>query len=380
MRNLFFFVTFIPFLTFGQQTVEINFPSKNLFDTRRVWIALPEYYNIRKDSFHVIYLLDGDNQSLFNLTVAAKRFLENNAVDLNDFNAPASIVIGIEQKDRGKDFVDSAANFLKFLSDELLPYVQTKYRTLPYTVLIGHSLGGRFALYSFLNRPDLFNAIITGSPAYTAKAITKTQQKLDSVLTIATLKDRAWFLSTSYAENDNTEEQFREFAEGMKNYYANKSMPNFRFSFDSSSSLGHAKTPFFTIPEGLHFIYNPAKWYLSAATRKQIFENKLSAIETIKQHQRNIQNIFGVSLPNDRWVGFIAYKMISEGNRKEAIAILEKTVQNNPTNLDLFVQLLKLLKETSDKELNFYTKQFDSTLASMKLTKEQIMSWKASLK
>jgi hypothetical protein len=276
--------------------------------------------------------------------------------------------------------VDSAAKFLKFLSDELMPYVQKKFRTLPYTILIGHSLGGRFSIYSFLNRPDLFNAIITASPAYTAKAVTTTEQKLDSLLHNADLKDRAWFLSISYAENDNTEAQFRGFAEGIKNYYVNKPMPNFRFSFDSSSSLGHAKTPFFTIPEGLHFIYDPSKWYLSRATRSQIFENKLPALETLEQHQKNIENTFGVSLPYDRWSGFIVYTMIKEGKKEKAISFLKKAVQTNPTNLELFIQLLNLLKETTDKELNIYSKQFDSTLTRMKLTKKQILNWKAGLK
>jgi predicted alpha/beta superfamily hydrolase len=369
-----------PFLSFGQKTIEINFPSKNLSDSRKIWIALPKYYDLRKDSFHVVYLFDGDNQSLFNLSVSAKRFLEGNAADLNEFNAPASIIVGIEQKDRGKDFVDSAANFLKFLSDELMPYVKKKYRTLPYSVLIGHSLGGRFALYSFLSRPDLFNAIITASPAYTVKSVTKTEQKLDSLLSNADLKDRAWFLSTSYAENDNTEAQFRGFAEEIKNYYQQKAIPNFRFSFDSSSSLGHAKTPFFTIPEGLHFIYDPFKWYLSPVTRTQIFQNKLPALSALEQYQKNIENIFGVSIRYDRWAGFIVYSMIKDGREEEAISFLKKAIQINPTDLDLFIQLLKLLKETNDKELNMYSKQFDNILTRMRLTKEQIVNWQATLK
>jgi two-component SAPR family response regulator len=87
-----------------------------------------------------------------------------------------------------------------------------------------------------------------------------------------------------------------------------------------------------------------------------------------------------VSLPYDRWMGFVVYTMIKEGKKKEAIALLKKTVETNPTNLDMFVQLLKLLKETTDKDLNIYSKQFYDTLTKMKLTKEQILDWKARLK
>lgn len=360
--------------------MEISFPTKHLHEARQIWISLPKHYDLRKDSFHVIYLFDGNNRSLFDLTVSAKRFLEANAVDLGEFNAPASIVVGIQQKDRGRDFVDSAAGFLAFLSDELMPYVQKKYRTLPYTVLIGHSLGGRFALYAYLNRPDLFNAIITASPAYTAKAAIRTQQKLDSIQASAAMKDRAWFLSTSYTKNDNTEAQFRGFAEEMRNYFGSRSLPRFRFSFDSSSSLGHAKTPFFTIPEGLHFIYDPSRWDLPAATKRGVFEGKLPATETLKQYQRSIDSTFGVPVSYERWAGLLVYNFIKEGNKAGAISYLKETVQANPTNLELFVQLLKLLKETADKELNVYSGQFDSMLKRMKLTKEQVGEWKAALK
>src|SRR5262245_13178600 len=152
MNKLLSLLVFIPFASTAQKTVELKFISKILHENRTIWINLPKYYELRKDSFHVIYLFDGDNQSLLNLTVSSKRFLEANAVDLNDFNAPESIIIGIEQKSRGTDFVDSAVNFLKFLTDELMPYIKKMYRTVAYNILIGHSLGGRFSIYSFLKR------------------------------------------------------------------------------------------------------------------------------------------------------------------------------------------------------------------------------------
>ena len=55
--------------------------------------------------------------------------------------------------------------FLKFIETELIPDIEKRYRTHPYRVLAGHSLGGLFAVHAMITRPDLFNAVIAVSPA-----------------------------------------------------------------------------------------------------------------------------------------------------------------------------------------------------------------------
>lgn len=59
-----------------------------------------------------------------------------------------------------------ASNFRKFIKDELLPFVEKAYRTAPTRrILVGHSLGGLFALLSLFEMPDLFDTLIIGSPS-----------------------------------------------------------------------------------------------------------------------------------------------------------------------------------------------------------------------
>ena len=99
-----------PTFCFGRATQETFIHSHILDEERKLWINVPEYYELRKDSFHLVLLFDGDNRSLFDYTVATKRFLERNAVDLSEFNAPESIVVGIEQKERWNDFADEAGS------------------------------------------------------------------------------------------------------------------------------------------------------------------------------------------------------------------------------------------------------------------------------
>ena len=52
------------------------------------------------------------------------------------------------------------AHFIQFMKNELIPYIETHYRTDPYRIFSGHSLGGLCVLYAFIHEPELFNAYI----------------------------------------------------------------------------------------------------------------------------------------------------------------------------------------------------------------------------
>ena len=69
----------------------------------------------------------------------------------------------------GKGVAASAAGapaFQHFLKTELLPAIETNYRTaLDRRILFGQSRGGSFVLYSAFTDPDLFWARIASSPA-----------------------------------------------------------------------------------------------------------------------------------------------------------------------------------------------------------------------
>ena len=46
-----------------------------------------------------------------------------------------------------------------------MPWVESRYRTRAYSVLVGHSYGGLFALHALVTRPDVFDAYIAISPS-----------------------------------------------------------------------------------------------------------------------------------------------------------------------------------------------------------------------
>jgi len=74
-------------------------------------------------------------------------------------------VRGVQKIKEGKK-TGGAAEFLEFIREELQPFIDAKYPTIPEDRgYFGDSLGGLFGLYVMFNKPDSFNRYIIGSPS-----------------------------------------------------------------------------------------------------------------------------------------------------------------------------------------------------------------------
>ena len=152
---------------------ELN--SASLGRPMQIHIALPEGYAEQPTrGYPVVYLTDGD--SLFPLLAPTHLFLTY------DEPIPPAIIVGIAYGTfdpnagnmRHVDFnapqpgvTTGAPAFHRFLSDELIPAVERRYRANPERrILVGQSRGGGFVIYSALAEPDLFWGRIASNPAF----------------------------------------------------------------------------------------------------------------------------------------------------------------------------------------------------------------------
>jgi predicted alpha/beta superfamily hydrolase len=133
--------------------------SNVLHEERILLISLPEDYGKSDKTYPVLFKLDGDKENFLQAFSAAFYLF-----DMTE-NAPDPIIIGIENTDRNRDMLpDQKANyFIQFIHTELIPFVDRNYRTNGFRILCGQSLSSLFALYSFLEQPDIFDAYILGS-------------------------------------------------------------------------------------------------------------------------------------------------------------------------------------------------------------------------
>jgi uncharacterized protein len=150
-------------ITVGERLV---LPSRVLGEERALFISLPASYARTKQSYPVLYMTDGQAQFLH--TLATTAFLARNGL------MPEVIVVAVGNTDRGRDLTPShdpkaatsggADRFLDFFEKELIPFVESEYRTAPLRIFAGHSLGGLFAFHSMRVKPGLFQAVIAVSP------------------------------------------------------------------------------------------------------------------------------------------------------------------------------------------------------------------------
>jgi predicted alpha/beta superfamily hydrolase len=140
-------------------------------------INLPANYGKSTDSYSVLYLLDGQWDFPLVSAIYGEQYF--------DGFIPGVITVGITwggdnpdyDKLRARDFTPSspdgsarwgnAAKFLAFIKGELIPFIDSKYRTIKKErTLMGSSLGGLFALYTMFNDTELFNRYVLTSPAF----------------------------------------------------------------------------------------------------------------------------------------------------------------------------------------------------------------------
>lgn len=163
--------------------------SKIFGNTRMIRVLVPPGYDAPENAavkYPVLYLLDGQN--LFDACLSNVSHQEWGVDEtvyrlINEKTIPAMIVVGIDHagKDRAHEYLPykdylfnpdmvepAGTQFPDFLTSEVMPLVDGRYRTLQghdHTGLGGSSYGGIATLYALLAKPNRFGfAIVESTP------------------------------------------------------------------------------------------------------------------------------------------------------------------------------------------------------------------------
>lgn len=154
----------------------LTFNSSIVGQEYQLFIHLPGSYQADKGkAYPVVYLLDGQYDFPFLTGVYGGQYY--------DGFLPELIIVGItwggKNPDagslRGRDFTPThiegmpqsggGPKFLAFIKEELIPFINSKYRVTNDRTLAGSSLGGLFTLYTLFNEPSLFHRYVLTSPS-----------------------------------------------------------------------------------------------------------------------------------------------------------------------------------------------------------------------
>ncbi|HEX8502891.1 MAG TPA: alpha/beta hydrolase-fold protein [Pyrinomonadaceae bacterium] len=325
--------------------------SQALGEERSVLVRLPANYARGGERFPVLYMTDGDAH--IQHTSGTVSFLARNA------RMPEMIVVGISNTDRTRDLTTTrveqlpgnpqarfptsggADKFLKFIETELIPLVESKYRTQPYRALAGHSLGGLFAVHTMLTRPELFNAYVAVSPSLQwdnfvmidrAKEFFKARKELNRTL----------FTSLGNEPGD-IGDAFGLFREVLQK----QQTKGFVWEAARYEDEDHGSVVLRSHYAGLRKIYDG--WQFPRDPNTGAVAGGLKGVE---EHYRKLSERLGYAVvPPEALMNQVGYQLLGQGNTEEAVAAFKLNVERYPNSANVYDSLGEAYERAGKTEL-----------------------------
>ncbi|HFS66598.1 MAG TPA: alpha/beta hydrolase [Flavobacteriia bacterium] len=148
--------------------------SQHVDEGRVINVWTPPSYEISNDKFPVLYMPDGGIKEDFpHIANTLAKLIKEKSIQ-------PIILVGIENTVRGRDLTgysdtkedeqycpltDGAKNFRAFITEELMPEINKKYRTSTEKGIIGESLAGLFVMETFMQNSETFDFYIAIDPS-----------------------------------------------------------------------------------------------------------------------------------------------------------------------------------------------------------------------
>jgi len=325
----------------------VTIPSKVLGEERTILVSTPPTYDQSSQRYPVLYMTDGGAHLTH--TRGTVDFLARLGL------MPQVIVVGVNNTDRTRDLTPThvasrtidgrvfesptsggASKFLDFFEQELLPYVEDHYRTLPLRFFTGHSFGGLFALNALFTRPAMFHALLAVSPSLNwdddlpirqADSFFDGRDELNVTLFVAMADEEEG--DPAPTRLDRLEKKLSEAdTEGFE--WAVMRMPD----------ENHGSVVLRAHYWGLRKVFEG--WQLPTDEETGRF---VGGLDGIKAHYAGLSKKYGVTVvPDENTVNAIGYQVLGREEFEAAIAIFRYNVELYPASANVYDSLGEALE------------------------------------
>jgi len=323
--------------------------SKILNEKRSIWIYKPENFDVQK-KYPVIYLLDGDWHFVSVVGMIQQlSYINGNTI------CPEMIIVGIPIKDRFRDLTPSCDSsiskisggyneFISFINEELITYINSAYPTAPYKILIGHSLGGLTVINTLMKFPNMFNSYIAIDPSMwwdnqislnEAKNTLASDKFENKRLFFAIAHNMNKGMDTTSVRKDNTRNTLAirsnlELSDMLKANSNNEL--NFQTKYYLNES--HGSIPLIATYDALHYIFD---FYNFPMDKSDYADTTMALVYRMKYHYNNVSNIMGYKInPSESIINTLGYNALYMNNNKLAEYFFKLNVENYPTSNNAF--------------------------------------------
>ena len=288
IKKLLLICLFIAPNLFTAQTIYKSLKSSKIGEERQLKIQLPRNYDKNKEkSYPILIVLDGDY--LFE-PVAGN-------VDFYSYweDIPEMIVVGINQSNSrdadafydDKRFLPSetGANFFEFIGMELMPFLDSEYRTAPFRVIMGHDYTANFLNYYLLKDSPLFQGYINISPDLAPEmadrvtaALTKTETKI------------WYYLATAEEDIPALKEPIISLDAKLKGI----TNENVHYNFDNFPKASHYTMAGNAIPKAIVEIFEVYRPISIFDYNRELLQTSVSAYDYLVEKYDNINKLFHI--------------------------------------------------------------------------------------
>jgi predicted alpha/beta superfamily hydrolase len=330
---------------------KLTLKSAVLGEERTILVRTPNGYDLHKNRYPVLYLTDGDAH--IGHTSSTIDFLARNG------RMAELIVVGIANTDRTRDLTPvkskatnaagelqaptsgGADNFLKFIETELIPEIEKRYRTHPYRILAGHSLGGLFAVHAMIARPGVFKSYVAVSPAlqfaneeaiYRAEKFFKDQKELNATL-VVTLGNEPGGIGESF--------------EGFKSLLEKTKIKGFEWQALKMNDEDHGSVVMPSHYAGLRKVFDG--WQMPRDPMTGAIAGNL---KTVDEHYWKLSQKFGYTIAApENLINQVGYQELFAGRNEEAIAVFKANVERYPASANVYDSLAEAYERSGQIDL-----------------------------
>ena len=346
-KMLLVFLMFLQYTIVGQNSTPYSIGktykiySKILKENRSYVVELPSSYETNKQDYPILVLLDGE-VSYHSYSGILKHMTDGRQI-------PEMIIVAINNVDRVRDYTPTkyltnlngssaidnhktsggSKQFLAFIEEELLPKIESSYRTTSFKTLVGISHGGLLVGSAFLSKETSFNGFVSMDPSFWWDNQYLVKQLVTTPLN--QIKDKRIYVSTAdkfenfnriphvFTANINSHENFNTTLK-------NKGFLPSKVALEYFKEENHWTVALVSLYHGMQFIYKDLKM-------KNI---RNSSLEEIVSYYKSNYN--GGFLPPERDVNAIGYNFL-KNDAKKALLFFKLNVKNYPESSNAFDSL-----------------------------------------
>ena len=242
---------FIFSMAVSSQTTLEEINSNKLNTKREIIVKLPNSYATNPEKkYPLLLVLDGEYLFMpFEGNMSYGNYWDD---------MPEVILVGINQNKKNERYDDSEFDsatglpiknggmFFEFIGNELLPYLEKKYRIAPFKIIAGlDSTAGLLNAFLLKDIP-VFNAYISLSPELAAGMENRIPQRLEA------LKTPVFYYQ---ATSDGDLKKFQDQITNLDGKIAVLKNPNLRYKFDNFKGASHYSLVLSAIPSALYHIF-----------------------------------------------------------------------------------------------------------------------------